>query len=166
MNDIQLSPHFKLSEFTYSATAIRLGIDNSLDATDPAHAAVIANLRNLCQEVLEPLRTFANSPEGKPSSTPSLEIPVMVSSGYRCPALNRAVGGSTNSQHMTGEACDIHLTDTIRLRSWFHWLRYHTSFDQLILEHTSADPTHFWIHVSCRHAVGTNRHQVLYLTKE
>ena len=71
-NDIQLSEHFKLSEFTKSITAERLGIDNK-----PGYEQVLA-MRNLCREVLEPLRQHYGQP-------------IRITSGYRCEELNRAV---------------------------------------------------------------------------
>lgn len=84
--------------------------------------------------------------------------------GYRSPALNKAVGGVTDSQHMTGEACDIHLSDMKKLRKWFTHLM-DGQFDQLIMERATQTSTHYWIHVSCKPAPSKNRHQVLYLTK-
>ena len=83
-NDIQLSEHFTLSEFTKSITAERLGIDNK-----PGYEEVLA-MRHLCREVLEPLRQHY----GKP---------IRITSGYRCEELNSAVGGVRRSQHMLGE---------------------------------------------------------------
>jgi uncharacterized protein YcbK (DUF882 family) len=85
---MRLSQHFNLHEFTRSAKAEELGIDN---APTPAHAEA---LRLLCLHVLEPLRAH-------------LGRPVSITSGYRSPALNNAVGGSTKSQHTKGEAADI-----------------------------------------------------------
>lgn len=159
-NHLKLSPHFSLEEFTYSSTALAQGIDNSLNPSNPTHAKIISNLKTLCQEVLEPLREHVQ------------EL-VIISSGYRCPALNKAVGGSSTSQHMTGEACDIHLSDQKKLREWFAWLMDNTNFDQLILEksitkHSSLNTQpsfHYWIHVSCKSAPSKNRHQVKYITK-
>ena len=90
MNDIQLSKNFKLSELTASETARRRKINND------APESVIENLRNLCQNVLQPLRDYV----GKP---------ITINSGYRCPLLNSYVGGSKNSQHKFGEAADIRL---------------------------------------------------------
>jgi hypothetical protein len=85
---MSLSEHFDLAEFLVSETAARRGIAN-----EPS-PEVIANLRRLCQSVLEPLRAH-------------LERPVIITSGYRSPALNRAVGGSPTSHHMQGRAADI-----------------------------------------------------------
>ena len=132
MKDLLLSPHFKLAEFERSATATKLGIDNHVPSQ------YIPALQQLCKEILEPLRAFINS------STPPHkgEEGVVISSGYRCPLLNVKVGGAKNSQHMTGEACDIHipvhgltngqgqrLTNTDILNRWFTWIMDHCDFD-------------------------------------
>lgn len=85
---MQLTEHFTLDEFTASETAARTGINN-----EPSDA-VVENLRALCQSILEPLRRH-------------LGRPVVITSGYRSAQLNRAVGGSFTSQHMTGKAADI-----------------------------------------------------------
>ena len=80
--------YFTLRELTRSATAARLGIDNTPDK------AVIDNLTKLVDTVLDPLREAY----GKP---------IVVTSGYRCQRLNKAVGGSKISQHVHGQAADI-----------------------------------------------------------
>ena len=59
---MKLSEHFDLSEFTRSATADRLHIDNNLNPSDPTGQSIINNLRNLCQQVLEPLREHFGIP--------------------------------------------------------------------------------------------------------
>lgn len=85
---MQLSEHFELAEFLVSETAARRGISN-----EPT-PEVIKNLRRLCQSVLQPLRVH-------------LKRPVVITSGYRSPALNRAIGGSPTSHHMQGRAADL-----------------------------------------------------------
>lgn len=85
---MNLSPNFTLDELLLSQTATRRGIDNTPTAT------IIAELQRLAQTILQPLRDH-------------LGRPVVVSSGYRSPALNRAVGGAQNSDHMYGRAADI-----------------------------------------------------------
>lgn len=151
---MQLTEHFTLEEFTTSSTAKARGIDNSVSSQ-----RVVDNLRNLCEQVLEPLRSYANQP-------------ITISSGYRCKALNKVVGGARNSQHMTGEAADIHiplydfkdstgsrLTDIQLARDWMQWLTDNTDFDQLILE--TVNRRIFWLHVSCKRDRSLNRHQVI-----
>lgn len=138
--DIQLSKHFKLSEFIRSATATAKKINNT------PSLEVVSNLQQLCIHILEPLREHFN-------------CPITISSGYRCPALNKAVGGVATSQHMAGEAADIHLPSTAIGRKWFTWLM-DQDFDQLILEKSTPTSTSYWIHVSYRQD-GRNRHQVI-----
>ena len=126
---MQLSEHFMLSEFTRSSTAERLGICNELDPFCSAHKDIIANLRNLCEQVLEPLRSYVRQP-------------IIISSGYRSPALNQALRGAPRSQHLTGEAADIRLptyncrgadgqcfTNLEQLNKRFLWLMNNTDFD-------------------------------------
>ena len=91
MQDIQLSPHFKLSELTASTTARENGIDN----TPPPKA--VENLRALCIHTLEPLRE-------------ALGLPIIITSGYRCKVLNeRITHHSATSQHMSGCAADFYV---------------------------------------------------------
>ena len=138
---MKLTEHFNLSEFVRSDTATRLGIDNSIN--DPE---IIANIKNLCEHVLEPLRAYAN-------------CPIIINSGYRCPQLNAAVGGSRRSQHMKGEACDIRITDAATGDRWFRWMKENLLFDQLIKERAHRSSSSFWIHVSLTRDDVKNRRQ-------
>ena len=129
--------YFTLNELTASSTAKRKGIDNTPDAT------VRANLTALVANILDPLREAY----GKP---------IVVSSGYRSPKLNKAVGGAAKSQHVTGQAADIHtLSDTPadnkKLFDLIQSLKL--PFDQLINEYNFN-----WVHVSFS---PRNRRQVL-----
>lgn len=139
---MRITEHFSLSEFTESDTARRRKIDN-----DPS-AEIIVNIISLCEQVLEPLRVKYGSP-------------ITVSSGYRSPLLNKAVGGATDSQHMRGEAADIKgksPSDNMRL---FHTIREMGIFDQVICE--EYDPhtnTCAWVHVSHKIS-GINRNRAL-----
>lgn len=129
---MQLSPNFSLAEICKSATGIRLGIDNT------PSPEVIANLRALCFNVLEPVRTYFGRR-------------VTVHSGYRGPSLNRAVGGARESQHMTGEAADIEIAGVAnhRLAQWI--ADGNVPFDQVILEfYTRGVADSGWVHVSYR----------------
>lgn len=119
--------YFTISEFCKSETARRKGIDNS--PTDMAEA----NILRLVNNVLDPLRTAW----GKP---------IVVNSGYRCAKLNKAVGGASSSQHLTGQAADIE--DASRRREENKKLfeliiKLGLPFDQLINEFD-----YDWIHVS------------------
>ena len=159
MKNIQLSNHFTLHEFEHSATAEKYHIVNRVPQQ------YVPVLQQLCQEVLEPLRSFVGGP-------------IVISSGYRCHLLNAKVGGAYASQHTLGEAADIQLPLTSRTVSddnlhhtdmgialqWFDWIECNTDFDQLILE--TSNGKDYWIHVSCRRNRRANRHQVIsYLKK-
>ena len=139
---MQLSPHFKLVEFTRSATAQARHIDNTPNEEQ------IKNLKFLCDNVLEPLREQFG--------------PIIIGSGFRCPALNTAVGGVKNSQHNTGEACDIHLPSIEVGKKYFEFLKKLPIFDQLIWERNNPRSNHYWIHVSVKRS-GKNRKQVIPL---
>lgn len=109
---------------------------------------IVSKLQILCTEILEPLREYFN-------------CPIVIGSGYRCPKLNSAVGGVKNSQHMTGEACDIHLPDETTGKRWFLWMIDNLKFDQLIMEKSTPTSTRYGIHVSfsrhrCRQQVIQN----------
>ena len=139
---MQLSPHFKLEEFTRSATAQARHIDNTPNEEQ------IKNLKFLCDNVLEPLRLQFG--------------PIIIGSGFRCPALNTAVGGVKNSQHKTGEACDIHLPSIEVGKKYFEFLKTLPVFGQLIWERDNPRSNHYWIHVSIKRS-GKNRKQVIPL---
>ena len=136
--DEHLSPHFTVGEFFRSGTAIRLGIDNNPDAHPGegiSTAEVVENLRALCTEVLEPLRRRVGR--------------VIVTSGYRCQELNKAVGGVWNSQHLKGEAADIFVPDTATAMRYGHILERHSAVQQLLLDPMGIQQKR-WIHVGFR----------------
>ena len=129
---MNLSPHFSLAELVSSQVATRKGIDNA-----PA-PAIVANLTRLAA-LLEQVRALVGAP-------------IAISSGYRSPALNRAVGGAANSAHVLGLAADI---STAKLAPKVLALLIRQSdiaFDQLIYEGT-------WVHIAL--SVGALRRQVL-----
>jgi len=139
--DMQLSPHFKLSEFTKSDTAIRKRIDNT---PGPLHAA---NLKKVCEKILEPVRNH-------------FQRPVRINSGYRGPALNAAVGGSSKSQHCNGQAVDFEI-DGLPNPELAKWVADNCEFDQIILEFydPKEGPNSGWVHAS--YAEGANRRQIM-----
>ncbi len=138
--DIRLTEHFSLSEFTRSATADRHGIDNTPDTWQ------VTNIRNLCREILEPLRRQFG--------------PIHISSGFRTERLNELVGGVGNSQHMRGEAADIRIPDIDTGRCYYQFIRSRCNYDQLIFEHNRWGAT--WLHVSCKNEIALNRHMAFY----
>ena len=141
--------YFTLSELTKSATAKRLGIDNTADATTRA------NLTALIEKVLDPLRERWG-------------MPIIVTSGYRCVALNKAVGGAASSQHTKGEAADIRTVSDSRadnMKLLRCLLRSGIVFDQVIAEYVDAAGRPDWIHVSFKRN-GANRGSKLTATKK
>ena len=101
-DNILLTPHFQLREFTESATAMKHGIAN----VPPPEA--VENLRRLCQHTLEPLRE-------------KLQRPVVITSGYRCQQLNEIiVHASRKSQHMSGQAADFHVVSGSKIQDSSH----------------------------------------------
>ena len=139
--DMQLSEHFNLKEFTKSETAIRKRIDNTPSSQ---HAS---NLKLVCEKILEPVRNHF----GKP---------IRINSGYRGPALNSAVGGSSKSQHCNGEAVDFEI-DGLPNPELAKWVAENCEFDQIILEFydPKEGPNSGWVHAS--YSAGKNRKQKL-----
>lgn len=130
--------YFTIEEMTKSSTATAKHIDNTPNQT------VIDNLTKLIEIVLDPLREWY----GKP---------IRVNSGYRCEALNKAVGSkSKNSQHLYGEATDITAGSKAENEKLFNYIKDNLPFDQLINESNFS-----WVHVSYRE--GRLRKQVLAL---
>lgn len=129
--------YFSIKEMTKSNTATAKGIDNTPDQT------ITDNLTKLIEAVLDPLREWY----GKP---------IIVNSGYRCEALNKAIGGAKPSQHMLGEAADITVGSKEENEKLFDYIKDNLEFDQLINESDFS-----WVHVSYRE--GRLRKQVLEL---
>ena len=118
---------FTLKEFVKSNTAARLGINNN-----PSED-VKKNIELLVEKILDPLRE-------------SFGKPIIVTSGYRCKELNKAVGGAAKSQHMSGEAADIRTVEDSKSanKELFKLIiELGLPFDQLINEHD-----YDWVHVS------------------
>lgn len=134
MNDLQLSESFTLSEFVRSNTAVRKGINNVPNAKH------IANMTALCVNVLQPIRW-------------AIKAKISISSGYRCAALNKAIGGAATSQHTEGKAADIS-ADGFTTEGLYQVIKNSgLEFDQLIQEFNE------WVHVS--YNPGANRRQCL-----
>ncbi len=125
---MKLSKNFTLSEFTKSQTALRKGLDNSM----PEEHLEAAKL--LAEHVLQPVREHFG--------------PTSINSGYRGEALNKAVGGSSTSQHCKGQAADIEVSGVSNY-DIAKWIEKKCDFDQVILEfYTPGIPDSGWVHVS------------------
>ena len=139
---MRLSKNFVLSEITRSNTAKRLGISNE---PDKKH---LENMQRLITDLIQPMRDALG--------------PIRVTSGYRSPELNRAIGGSTKSQHCKGEALDLQFWKNGEMcnQEVYRWiLNSRLDFDQMINEFDFA-----WIHISLRK--NKNRKQVLEAYKD
>ena len=141
-----ISKHISDKESVYSRTAQRLNIDNTPTKDHKK------NMVELAESIFEPLRTFVGGP-------------IKINSFYRSPDLNKAIGGSTKSQHCQGQAMDI--DDTFGRSSnaeMFEFIKEHLDFDQMIWEfgnHQNPD----WVHISFVKE-GINRNRCLKAYKE
>lgn len=133
----KLSRNFDWKEFTKSDTAARLHIINEITDWD-----VRDNIKALVENLLQPLRDVWGGP-------------LFINSGYRCPELNKAVGGVPTSQHAKGQAADVGVTDPYALAKLAKKMRL--PYDQLILYPS-------FCHISYRKD-GENRGQILYSKK-
>lgn len=144
--DVQITCHFKLSEFLKSPYISNMGPSSHrtafLDEQENIDYAILHNLYLLCVNVLEPLRqNFGKR--------------IRINSGYRCKRLNRCVGGVSSSQHLLGLAADITSDNNADLLSYLLLM----DFDQLICYGSPDNPR--FIHVSYVSS-DANRNQVLY----
>jgi len=134
-----------MKEALRSNTAQRLGIDNMPDNE------TLVTMQVTAQHIFEPLRNHFNEP-------------IYISSFYRSPELNKAIGGSAKSQHCKGEAIDI---DDVYSKAsnadFFNYIKDKLEFDQLIWEFgDNENPA--WVHVS--YNLGKNRMRILKAIKE
>ena len=129
-----ISKNFSFAEFEKSDTAKRLRITNVITTTEVRDA-----VKALVLNVLQPLRDAWGGP-------------LNINSGYRCPALNEAVGGVDTSQHVKGEAADVACTDPLALARLAKRLKL--PFDQMIVYPS-------FVHFSYKKD-GGNRCQILY----
>jgi len=141
--NMKLSANFTLREFTKSQTASRRGIDNT---PSPEH---LDNAIALFENVVQPVREHFG--------------PTIITSGYRSPDLNAAIGGSATSQHSSGQAVDLEVLG-VSTAEVCEWIALATDFDQLILEfYTPGDTNSGWVHVS--YAGANNRGETLTASK-
>lgn len=134
---MKLSKNFSLAEIEHSNTAKRLAIKNEMSEEH------LANMQNLIDNLIQPLRDGIG--------------PIRISSGYRSPQLNKAIGGSTRSQHSKAEALDLQYWSGGKMNNKiiYDWiLDSGLEFDQMINEFDFS-----WIHISLKK--NSNRGEVL-----
>ena len=131
--------HFNLSEFFRSSTAVKYGIKN--EPSPDERVTIVRNINLLVDNVLDPVRD-------------KFCTPVIITSGYRCPQVNRLIGGVNNSQHMSGCAADFHIKEGTHLMMCqvFNYICDTMDFDQLIYYRSKNI-----IHVS--YVENCNRHE-------
>ena len=124
-----ISEHISYKEGVYSITATRRGLDNTPNQFE------LANMKRLAEKVFEPLREWVGGP-------------IRINSFYRGKALNKAIGGSTSSQHCKGQAMDIDDTyGRMTNAEMYHWIKHNLDFDQMIWEFGDDDNPN-WVHIS------------------
>jgi len=124
-----ISDHISFKEFTKSNTAKRLGIENKPGAYEVKCA------RDLAFHVFEPLRKWVGGP-------------IRINSFFRCKDLNKAIGGSKNSQHCYGQAIDLDDTHGFKTNAeMYNYIKDNLDFDQMIWEF-GDDQNPDWVHVS------------------
>lgn len=137
-----MSDRFTKEELCFSEYAVRNGIENKPDKES------FENLERLAEQVLEPIRK-------------EIARPIYITSGYRIKEVNSAVGGSSNSQHMKGQAVDT-VCPGVPLEVYYNKIKRMVQqneliVDQVILEFGS------WVHIS--YTSGDNRNEFLIATK-
>ena len=124
-----ISKHISYKEGVYSITAIRKGIDNEPNEKQ------LSNMKLVAEKIFEPVRTH-------------FKVPIKVNSFFRSPDLNKAIGGSTKSQHCKGQAIDIDDTyGKIKNSDMYWWIKDNLDFDQMIWEFGNNDNPD-WVHIS------------------
>jgi hypothetical protein len=142
----RISKHISYKEAIKSNTALRLNIDNTPDSVS------LTNMTGVAHNIFEPLRLWVGGP-------------IKINSFYRCPKLNKAIGGSKRSQHCEGRAIDIDDTFGYKTNAeMFHYIKDNLNFDQMIWEFGN-DNNPAWVHVSFDSLEG-NRGRLLKAIKE
>lgn len=140
----QFTKNFSFDELINSATAKRLGLDNTPNEKEKE------KLRRLAEEILQPIRD-------------AWKGPIVVNSGFRSEAVNKAVGGSKTSQHRLGEAADISIGGKDRNKKLFNFIYKLISQGKIKVGQLIDEYNYSWIHVSLPRANGKPNNQILHL---
>ena len=140
----KITANFTFDELIYSPTANRLGIDNTPDKETKE------KLIRLAKEILQPIRNKWGSA-------------IVVTSAYRCEALNKAVGGSKTSQHRLGEAADIKVGSKAQNKALFNLIQKMVNNGELKVGQLIDEYNYSWVHVSLPRTNGKPNNQVLHL---
>ena len=139
----QFTKNFSYDELIASATAKRLGLDNTPTPEEKE------KLRQLAEDILQPIRDAWKSP-------------IVVTSGYRSEAVNKAVGGVSNSQHQFGEAADIKVGGKDRNRKLFNFIYKLISKGDIKVGQLIDEYSYSWIHISLPRK-GKENNQILHV---
>ena len=138
-----ISKHISWEEATKSQSAIRAKISNIPNEQE------LANMRLTAEKCFEPLREWY----GKP---------LVISSFFRCKALNTLIKGSKTSQHIKGQAIDIDTGNNAENAKLFNWCKDNLEFDELIWEYgDKTGPS--WVHISYNE--GKNQQEIINVHK-
>jgi zinc D-Ala-D-Ala carboxypeptidase len=141
-----ISKHISKKEGTFSNTAIRRGIDNTPGSKE------LQNMELIAEKIFEPLRKAANGP-------------IKINSFFRSEELNKAIGGSSKSQHCQGRAIDVDdVHGYMSNKEMYNYIKNNLDFDQLIWEFGTEDNPD-WVHVSYVD-VDNNRRRCLQAYKD
>ena len=141
---MKLTEHFSLEEFVKSPTADKYKIDNT-----PSYRTQ-EQLKKLCNEVLEPIRIKY----GKP---------IKITSGYRCPELNRKIGGARNSDHIYGDACDMKPVNG-SVKELFDLAEQMVKNKEISCRQLIDEYNYSWVHISINNPWnGYKDNQILHL---
>ena len=142
----KISKHISYKEATRSTTALRLGIENVPNEYQ------LQNMEMVAKHIFEPLRQ-------------AIDAPIKINSFFRCEELNKAIGGSTKSQHCQGRAIDIDdIYGNVSNAFMYYYIKDNLDFDQLIWEF-GTDDSPDWVHVSYVDA-DSNRKRCLRAIRE
>lgn len=139
----QFTKNFSYDELIASATAKRLGLDNTPTLEEKE------KLRQLAEDILQPIRDAWKSP-------------IVVTSGYRSEAVNKAVGGVSNSQHRLGEAADITIGGKERNRKLFNFIYKLIAKGDIKVGQLIDEYSYSWIHISLPRK-GKENNQILHI---